>query len=82
MGPERTLVESPVERSRRETRRNRKKKTVVRETGGDLILTMYRSSGIKEFCKGTFDNVRCCGEKERVEGPDQNTGVDYARGAE
>lgn len=81
MGPERTLVEAPVERSRRETRRNRKK-IVVRETRGDLILTMYRSSGIKEFCKETFDNVRCCGEKEGVEGPDQNTGVDYVRGAE
>lgn len=31
MGPERTLVEAPVERSRRETRRNRKKNSGKRD---------------------------------------------------
>lgn len=78
MGPERTLVEAPVEAGEKlgETEKNSGKR------GGDLILTMYRSRGIKEFCKATFDNVRCCGEKEGVEGPGQNTGVNYVRGAE
>lgn len=29
---------------------------------------MYWSWAIKEFCKETFDNLRCCGENEEVQG--------------
>lgn len=38
--------------------------------------------GVQEFCKGTSDNIRSCGEKEEKEGPDHNTHIGSVQGTE